>query len=86
MATPTPEALEKARLKVAQAKARLQRLEAIASTAQRKLATRRKIIAGSILLDALAKGETIQSFEDLKSRLTRDVDQKAFEQWTPDDR
>jgi len=85
MATPSPEAIERARIKLAQAKARLQRMEARASTERRKLDARRKIIAGSILLDAFTKGETITDMEDLKRRLTREVDQKAFEGWTPTD-
>jgi len=83
MATPSPEAIEKARIKLERAKARYQRLEAQASVAQRKLDARRKIIAGAIVLDALAKGETITSYDDLKRRITREVDAKAFEDWTP---
>jgi len=85
MATPSPEAIEKARIKLERAKARYQRLEAQASVAQRKLDARRKIIAGALVLDALGKGETITSYDDLKRRITRDVDLKAFEGWTPND-
>ena len=85
MAAPTPEAIEKARLKLAQAQARYQRLSARASMERRKLDARRKIIAGSLLMDAFAKGETIHDLDDLKRRMTRDVDLKAFEGWTPND-
>ena len=80
-----PDALEKARIKLEQAKARYQRLEARASVARRKADARRKIIAGALLLDALDKGETITSYDDLKRRITRDVDLKAFEEWPPTD-
>lgn len=82
MATPTPEAIERARVKLEQAKARFQRLEARASVARRKLDARRKIIAGALLLDAFTKGETITDLDDLKRRITRDVDAKAFDGWS----
>lgn len=85
MAGPSPEAIEKARVKLEQAKARYQRLEARASVQRRKIDARRKIIAGALLLDALSKGETITSYDDLKRRITRDVDAKAFDGWTPND-
>lgn len=87
MAAPTPEAIENARVKLAQAKARYERLEARASVARRKLDARRKIIAGSLLLDALKSGSTIRDLPDLMSRITRDVDRKAFDGWSlTDDR
>ena len=87
MAAPTPEAIENARVKLAQAKARYERLEARASVARRKLDARRKIIAGSLLLDALKSGSTIRDLPDLMSRITRDVDRKAFDGWSlADDR
>lgn len=85
MATPTPEAIERARVKLEQAKARFQRLEARASVARRKLDARRKIIAGALLLDAFTKGETITDLDDLKRRITRDVDAKAFDGWSATD-
>ena len=83
MAAPSSDAIERARIKLEQAKARYQRLEARASVARRKLDARRKIIAGSLLLDAFSKGETIQDMDDLMRRISRDVDLKAFEGWTP---
>ena len=54
MPAPTPEAIEKARLKVDQAKARLQDLEARAATLNRKADARRKIILGGLLLESEA--------------------------------
>src|SRR3546814_786147 len=51
MAAPTPEAIENARRKVEQAKARLQALEARAATLNRKQDARRKIILGGLLLE-----------------------------------
>src|SRR3546814_14371040 len=55
MAAPTPEAIENARRKVEQAKARLQALEARAATLNRKQDARRKIILGGMRLDAAMK-------------------------------
>src|SRR3546814_16915408 len=52
MAAPTPEAIENARRKVEQAKARLQALAARAATLNRKQDARRKIILGGLLLAA----------------------------------
>lgn len=79
MAGPSPEAVEKARLKLEQAKARFQRLEARASVERRKLDARRKIILGALILDAAKTGQWPRDFDDLKSRISRDVDLKAFE-------
>ena len=56
MPAPSPDSIEKARKKVAQAKARLQALEARASTERRKLEARRKIILGALVLDAARSG------------------------------
>lgn len=84
MSAPTPEALDKARLKVAQAKARLQALEARASALHRKQDARRKIILGSLILDAARTGAWPRDLDDLMSRISRDHDRKAFEGWGPD--
>jgi hypothetical protein len=46
------------------------------------MVARRKIIAGSLLLDALKNGSTIRDLPDLMSRITRDVDRKAFDGWS----
>lgn len=81
MAVPTPEAIEKARLKVQQAKARLQALEARASTLNRKTDARRKIILGSLIIDAERSGNWPSDLADLMSRISRDHDRKAFDGW-----
>ena len=82
MAAPTPEAIENARRKVSQAKARLQALEARAATLNRKADARRKIILGGLLLDAAMKDPAWESrLNDLMDRMSRDQDRKAFEGW-----
>lgn len=85
MAGPSPEAVEKARLKLEQAKARFQRLEARASVERRKMDTRRKVILGALILDAARTGSWPRDLDDLKSRISRDVDLKPFEGWSPTD-
>ena len=83
MVTPTPEAIERAKLHVQQAKARLQALEARASTLNRKADARRKIILGGLLLDAAMKDtEWENRLHDLMHRINRDQDKKAFEGWS----
>jgi hypothetical protein len=80
MAAPTPEAIENARRKVEQAKARLQALEARAATLNRKADARRKIILGGLLLDAAMKDPAWESrLNDLMARISRDQDRKAFD-------
>lgn len=82
MALPTPEQIEKARLAVKQAKARLQAIENRQSEAERKLETRRKIILGGLLLDAAEKDEKFaRALQVLVGRVSRDQDAKAFEGW-----
>jgi hypothetical protein len=79
MALPTPEAIEDAKKKVAQAKARLQDLEARANTAKRKLDTRRKIILGGLLIDGALKDERYaETLTELLRRISRDNDKRAF--------
>src|SRR3546814_13982046 len=83
MAAPTPEAIENARRKVEQAKARLQALEARAATLNRKQDARRKIILGGLLPDAAMKDPAWESrLNDLMGRISRDQDGKAFDGWT----
>ena len=82
MALPTPEQIDKARLAVKQAKARLQAIENRQSEAERKLETRRKIILGGLLLDAAEKDEKFaRALQVLVGRVSRDQDAKAFEGW-----
>ena len=84
MPLPTPEQIDKARLKAEQAKARLQALEARLGEAARKLDTRRKIIMGGLLLDAAEKDDRYAKVvAALMQRIERDHDRKAFEGWTP---
>ena len=84
MPPPTPERIEKARLKASQAKAQLQALEARLSEASRKLDTRRKIILGGLLIDAASKDERYAKvIAALMARIERDHDRQAFDGWTP---
>ena len=83
MAAPTPESIDKARRKVEQAKAQLQALEARASALNRKADARRKIILGSLLLDAAMKdAEWEDRLNVLMERISREQDHKAFAGWT----
>lgn len=83
MAAPTLESIEKARRKVEQAKAQLQALEVRAATLNRKADARRKIILGSLLLDAAMKdAEWENRLGVLMERINRDQDRKAFDGWT----
>lgn len=83
MADQPADAIEKARLKVAQAKARLQVLEARESTLNRQKDARRKIILGGLLLDAAMHDPAWEAhLNDLIGRLSRDQDRKAFEGWS----
>ena len=80
----TSERIEKAKLAVQQAKARLQAIENRQTEAERKLDTRRKIILGGLLLDAAAKDERYAKVVTaLMGRIDRDHDRQAFEDWTP---
>ena len=83
MAGPTPESIDKARQKVAQAKAQLQALEARATALNRKADARRKIILGGLLLDAAMKdAEWEDRLNVLMERISREQDHKAFAGWT----
>lgn len=84
MSLSTSERIEKAKLAVQQAKARLQAIENRQSEAERKLDTRRKIIMGGLLLDAAAKDERYAKVvAALMARIDRDNDRKAFQGWEP---
>lgn len=82
MPAPTPEAIEQARAKVRQAKARLQLLEARASTLHRKVDARRKIVLGALILDAAKSGTWPTNFADLFRRISCERDLKPFEGWS----
>ena len=83
MAAPTPEAVELAKKRLAQAKARLDALNARIATEGRRLDTRRKIILGSLLLDAATKDQRFAGIvTELTHRISRESDRKPFEGWT----
>ena len=83
MPAPTPEALELAKKRVAQAKARLDALNARIATEGRRLDTRRKIILGGLLLDAATKDKRFAGIvSELVLRISRDQDHKPFEGWS----
>ena len=83
MAAPTPESVELAKKRLAQAKARLDALNARIATEGRRLDTRRKIILGGLLLDAAMKdAEWEDRLNVLMERISREQDHKAFAGWT----
>ncbi|MBS7671706.1 mobilization protein [Croceicoccus sp. 1NDH52] len=82
-AAPTPESVELAKKRLAQAKARLDALNARIATEGRRLDTRRKIILGGLLLDAATKDQRFAGIvTELTHRISRDQDRKPFEGWT----
>lgn len=83
MAAPTPESVELAKKRLAQAKARLDALNARIATEGRRLDTRRKIILGGLLLDAATKDQRFAGIvTELAHRISRESDRKPFEGWT----
>lgn len=83
MPAPSLEAVDKARKRVEQAKARLDALNTRIANEGRRLDTRRKIILGGLLIDAATKDPRYrQALDDLVGRITRDQDHKAFADWT----
>jgi hypothetical protein len=83
MAAPTPESVELAKKRLAQAKARLDALNARIATEGRRLDTRRKIILGGLLLDAATKDQRFAGIvSELIHRISRESDRKPFEGWT----
>lgn len=85
MAAPSPDTITKAKKQLEQAKARLADLNARMAAEGRRLATRRKIILGGLLLDAAMKdARYARVVSELLGRITRDQDHKAFEGWSLD--
>ena len=83
MAAPTPESVELAKKRLAQAKARLDALNARIATEGRRLDTRRKIILGGLLIDAASKDKRFTGIiSELTHRISRDQDKEPFEGWT----
>lgn len=84
MTSPAKERIEKARLKVSQAQARLEALNARAASHERKADTRRKIILGGLLLDAASKDTRYAGILDaLLRRISREADRRPFDAWKP---
>src|SRR3546814_19084632 len=83
MAAPTPESVELAKKRLAQAKARLDALNARIATEGRRLDTRCKIILGGLLLDAATKDKRCAGIvSELTHRIRRDQARNPFEGWT----
>lgn len=84
MTSPTQDRIDKARLKVAQAQARLDAIAARAGAHERKADTRRKIILGGLLLDAASKDPRyVGILTTLIQRIGREGDRRPFEGWSP---
>ena len=84
MTSPAQDRIDKARLKVSQAQARLEALSARAAVYERKADTRRKIILGGLLLDAASKDPAyFKILDTLRRRISREADRRPFEGWEP---
>src|SRR3546814_20844318 len=80
MTAPTPESVELAKKRLAQAKARLDALNARIATEGRRLDTRSKLILGGLLLDAATKYQRFAGIvSELTHRTRRDPDRHSFE-------
>ena len=70
------------KLKIDQARARLQALESRYASQARKNDTRRKVIAGGLLFDAASKDEKFSAvLRELLTRIDRPHDKKPFQGW-----
>ena len=77
MATPTP--LEKLKKQRDAINARIQKMQALEMTRERKRETRRKILVGAYFLDKARKENTLEQLNrDLEAFLTRDSDRSLF--------
>ncbi len=84
MTSPAHDRIEKARLKVSQAQARLEALSARAAAYERKADTRRKIILGGLLLEAASRDPRYAGILDsLLRRIGREADRRPFDGWEP---
>jgi uncharacterized protein (DUF3084 family) len=82
MPSASKERIERAKVRVAQAQARLEALSARAAAYDRKLDARRKIILGGLLISAAERDERYQAIvAALLQRLSREADRRAFEGW-----
>lgn len=85
MAAPAADSVERAKLRLKQAQARLNDLNARARGHERKVDTRRKIILGGLLIDAATKDPGWNDkLTELLGRISRDNDHKAFAGWSID--
>jgi hypothetical protein len=79
----TPDQLAKLQQKADQHLARLQAAKARLAETERKMDTRRKIIAGGLLFDAAAKDKQwAQHLAVLLTRIDRPNDKEPFEGWS----
>lgn len=79
----TPEQLAKLQQKADQHLARLQAAKARLAETERKMDTRRKIIAGGLLFDAAAKDpQWARHLDVLLTRIDRSNDKQPFEGWS----
>lgn len=84
MRSQAPDRIERARLKVAQAQARLEAVTARAATYERKADTRRKIILGGLLLGAAEEDDRYaEVVQTLLLRISREADRRPFDRWKP---
>lgn len=83
MAKITPEQLAKLQQKADQHLARLQAAKARLAETERKMDTRRKIIAGGLLFDAASKDpQWARHLDVLLTRIDRPNDKQPFEGWS----
>src|SRR3546814_18031650 len=83
MTAPTPESVELAKKRLAQAKARLDALNARIATEGRRLDTRRQIILAGLLLHAATKDPRFAGIlPELTHRISRHQARHPFEGWT----
>ncbi len=83
MAKITPDQLAKLQQKADQHLARLQAAKARLAETERKMDTRRKIIAGGLLFDSAAKDKQwAQHLAVLLTRIDRPNDKEPFEGWS----
>ena len=75
-----PTSLEKLKTQRDALNARIQKMQALEITRERKKETRRKILVGAYILDKARKDNTLaQLSQDLDAFLTRDSDRELFE-------
>ena len=84
MTSPSEDRITKARIKVAQAQARLEAITARADQYERKADTRRKIIIGGLLIEAAKIDPRYGGILDyLVRHIVRESDRRPFVGWSP---